>query len=69
MKIIVNNINWIPVKFAVPAKNGKYLVTKVCLGESLIDIVWFADGEWHTGCKIKAWSPMPILYEEEKENV
>ena len=66
--MIVNNINWIPVKFAVPAKNGRYLVTKVWLGESSIDIIGFAEGKWCTGCNIKAWSSMPIPYGKEKEN-
>nr|DAV36531.1 MAG TPA: Protein of unknown function (DUF551) [Caudoviricetes sp.] len=62
-------MNWIPIDFALPAKDGKYIVTKVVFaGLKIADCVTYGSKrkEWYTGDKVIAWMPLPEAYKESK---
>lgn len=54
--------NWVSVEQELPAKRGRYLVN---LNGSVVDIVYFSNGEWQDKDKFKSqcithWMPVPL---------
>lgn len=59
-------MNWIPTDFALPAKDGKYIVTKIFGSVNVIDSIIYSSTarEWQTSCDVIAWMPLPEAYKE-----
>lgn len=66
IKALEQEPKWIPVSERFPDKEGCYLVTTTGTNNDIIDIAYYVEGIWHKASRIKAWMPLPKLYEPQE---